>query len=49
MTFHNSFLFNWLFQIMFLKVWLKYFNYGLLEWMWRGLTYGKFQSLRKSQ
>lgn len=28
--------------------WLKYFNYGPLEWIWRQLTYGKKLPLKKS-
>lgn len=27
--------------------WLKFFNYGPLEWIWRQLTYGKRLRLRK--
>ncbi len=41
-------LFIWAFQLIISRLWLKYFNYGLLEWIWRGLTYGKFQTLRKN-
>lgn len=29
------------------KYWLKYFKYGLLEWLWRSATYLKWQPLRK--
>lgn len=29
------------FQVVFSKYWLKYFNYGPLEWIWRVLTYQK--------
>lgn len=39
-------LFVWFFQLIVSHLWLKYFNYGLLEWIWRGLTYGKFPTLR---
>ena len=28
-------------------VWLKYFQYGPLEWIWRSLTYNKVLPLRK--
>ena len=31
----------------FSKIWLKYFNYGLIEWIWRMLTYGKVLNLRR--
>jgi uncharacterized protein len=30
-------------QIIFSTVWLKYFNYGPVEWLWRSGTYGKWQ------
>nr|WP_298369463.1 DUF418 domain-containing protein [uncultured Lutibacter sp.] len=29
------------FQILFSKIWLKYFRFGPLEWIWRCLTYRK--------
>ncbi|MCR5454660.1 MAG: DUF418 domain-containing protein [Bacteroidales bacterium] len=28
-------------------VWLKHFNFGPLEWIWRMLTYGKWMQMRK--
>jgi uncharacterized protein len=34
-------------QILFSTLWLKYFNYGPLEWLWRSATYKKWQPLRK--
>jgi len=30
-----------MFQVLFSNVWLHYFQFGLLEWIWRMLTYGK--------
>ena len=30
------------------KPWLARFRYGPLEWLWRGLTYGRFEPLRRS-
>lgn len=36
-------------QIPLSIVWLKHFNYGPMEWLWRSLTYGKFQAFRKQQ
>lgn len=30
----------YIFQILFSTLWLKYFQYGPLEWLWRQLTYG---------
>jgi uncharacterized protein len=32
-----------IFQIIFSTIWLKYFQYGPLEWFWRSLTYKKRQ------
>ncbi|SHM67912.1 DUF418 domain-containing protein [Chryseobacterium polytrichastri] len=34
-------------QIIFSRWWLKKYNYGLLEWLWRCLSYGKIFSLKK--
>jgi len=34
-------------QIILSTIWLKYFNYGPLEWLWRSGTYGKWQPMRK--
>lgn len=34
-------------QIIFSRWWLKKYNYGLLEWLWRCLSYGKLFSLKK--
>jgi uncharacterized protein len=34
-------------QILFSKVWFQYFNYGMFEWVWRSLTYFKWQPLRR--
>ena len=35
-----------LFQILFSFLWLKYFQYGPLEWIWRQLTYRRRLDLR---
>jgi uncharacterized protein len=35
------------FQIVLSKFWFRHFNYGLLEWIWRALTYFKVPPLRK--
>ncbi len=35
-------------QIIISSIWLKYFNYGPLEWLWRSATYRKWQSLKKT-
>jgi uncharacterized protein len=34
-------------QVIFSTLWLKYFNYGPVEWLWRSATYGKWQPIRK--
>lgn len=36
-----------LLQIVFSHFWLRYFQYGPLEWLWRQLTYGKWLPLVK--
>ena len=34
-------------QMMLSIVWLRYFRFGPAEWLWRSLTYGKLQPLRR--
>jgi uncharacterized protein len=34
-------------QMVLSRLWLKHFNYGPLEWIWRQLTYGKRLKMRK--
>jgi uncharacterized protein len=36
-----------IFQIIFSTIWLKYFNYGPVEWLWRSATYKKWQPMKK--
>jgi len=36
------------FQIILSTLWLKHFQFGPFEWVWRSLTYGRFQPLRKA-
>ncbi len=36
----------YLIQIIWSNLWFKNFKYGPLEWLWRGLTYKKFEPLR---
>jgi uncharacterized protein len=36
-------------QIVFCKFWLKHFNYGPVEWLWRSATYLKWQGLVKQK
>ena len=38
----------WVFNIIFANVWLKYFQYGPFEWLWRSLSYGKAQRFFRS-
>ena len=35
-------------QIIISTIWLKYFNYGPLEWLWRSATYSKWQVMKKT-
>ncbi len=37
----------YLLQVFFSNIWLKYFQFGPLEWIWRSLTYGKKQPMKK--
>jgi uncharacterized protein len=39
----------WIFQLIVSPIWLKYFQYGPMEWLWRSLTYGKKQPFRISK
>ena len=34
-------------QIIYSTLWLKYFNFGPLEWLWRSATYNKWQVMRR--
>lgn len=34
-------------QILISSLWLKYFNFGPLEWLWRSYTYKQWQVMRK--
>ncbi len=36
-------------QIPFSHIWLKYFNFGPFEWLWRSLTYMKIQPFLRRQ
>ena len=37
----------WLLEIIWSHIWLRYFRFGPLEWLWRSLTYWKWQPLKK--
>ena len=34
-------------QVIFSHVWVKYYRFGPMEWLWRSLTYKKWQPFRK--
>jgi uncharacterized protein len=36
----------WIFQLIVSPIWLKHFQFGPFEWLWRSLTYGKKQAFR---
>lgn len=36
----------WIFQLITSPIWLKYYQYGPMEWLWRSLTYKKKQPLK---
>ena len=38
----------WVVQLALAPLWLRHFRFGPLEWLWRSLTYGKRQPMRKS-
>jgi uncharacterized protein len=37
----------WTVQIIFSNIWVRYFRFGPMEWVWRSLTYWKWQPFRK--
>ena len=37
----------WAFQLWMSPIWLSKFRFGPLEWLWRSLTYFKFQAMFK--
>jgi uncharacterized protein len=36
----------WIFNMTFSSLWLRYFEFGPMEWVWRSLTYWKRQPMR---
>lgn len=39
----------WIVQLAWSPVWLKHFRYGPAEWVWRSLTYWRWQPLRRTE
>jgi len=39
----------WIFQLIVSPIWLKYYQYGPLEWIWRNLSYLKKHPLKKKK
>jgi len=37
----------WVFQLIFSSLWIRRFQFGPAEWLWRSMTYGKLQPMRK--
>jgi len=37
----------WIFQMILSPWWLKRFHFGPVEWLWRGLTYGRWPNLKR--
>jgi uncharacterized protein len=37
----------WIFQLIVSPIWLRYFQFGPLEWLWRNLSYQKMHPIRK--
>jgi len=39
----------WVIEIVWSHIWLRYFRFGPMEWLWRCLTYWKWQPIRKEK
>ena len=39
----------WIFQLIISPIWLKYFQFGPIEWVWRNLSYQKMHAIRKAK
>jgi uncharacterized protein len=39
----------WTFSFIFSHFWLKYYQYGPVEWLWRSLSYGRRLALKKDE
>ena len=38
----------WVLQLWYSPVWLRHYRFGPAEWLWRSLTYGKRQAMRRA-
>jgi uncharacterized protein len=36
----------WIFQLVASPIWLRHFQFGPLEWVWRSLTYNRRQPMK---
>jgi uncharacterized protein len=39
----------WIVQLILSPIWLKYFQFGPVEWLWRNLSYQKMHAFRKTK
>lgn len=39
----------WIVQLIYSPIWLRYFRFGPLEWLWRSLTYWKWQLMKRGE
>ena len=37
----------WAFQLVISPIWLAHYRFGPVEWLWRSLTYGQRQPMRR--
>ena len=54
--FYNKFAFHqmyyfvfavWIVQLIYSSIWMRYFRFGPFEWLWRSLTYWKWQPMKR--
>ena len=36
----------WVFQLLISPIWLRFYRFGPAEWLWRSLTYWRWQPMR---